>query len=221
MAFKRSKENCSTKNKHDKIIVNTTTPYEDLMAAKLEQIPVPDMADRIWAGIDAQLDVVTSLPEEKPPFKYKGKTAYSIAGITLLVAVILWWYYHQQHHTVEKALPQKTAPAIQQAPAIPDSQILMDQFVKKNTPVIPITVKKDSLLLNSILNTDEDSINKDISVPNFFPATPDSVLLPGKNIPDRIFDTIYTLPKYPKPKGVKGITNDDYKISARQDSIRK
>lgn len=39
MASERSKKDTSTKNKCYKELVNTTTPYEQSIAAKLEQVP--------------------------------------------------------------------------------------------------------------------------------------------------------------------------------------
>ncbi|MGF2414323.1 MAG: hypothetical protein ACQUYJ_18460, partial [Ferruginibacter sp.] len=36
--------------------MHTPTPYEVTIAAKLEQLPVPDMMDSIWASIEMELD---------------------------------------------------------------------------------------------------------------------------------------------------------------------
>lgn len=71
--------------------MNTNTPYEHLIAAKLDQVPVPDMADSIWASIEAQLDAPVEIPDQKTTPKIKGKGWYGFAGITVVVTA-LWWY---------------------------------------------------------------------------------------------------------------------------------
>ena len=70
--------------------MNNTTPYEKLIAAKLEEMPVPDMVDSIWASIDMQLDAVVDTPKENPvhPFKINVKGWFTIAGIALLIGAI-------------------------------------------------------------------------------------------------------------------------------------
>ncbi|WP_143059315.1 hypothetical protein [Chitinophaga arvensicola] len=182
------------------------------------------MADSIWAGIEMQLDVATSPPDqhEQPALRYKSTTRYGVIGATIIViAALLWWYYHQ-HPSTKNTFPRKPDPTVKQAPPFTDSPVKPNHSVNKSTPVIPITTKKDTLLLNNeTLHSNRDSSGYPISVPYSVPTTPDSVFLPINTSPDRVFDSIYTLPKYPKPRGVKGITSEDYRISVKQDSIRK
>ncbi|WP_106527817.1 hypothetical protein [Chitinophaga niastensis] len=198
--------------------MNTTTPYEDLIAAKLDQIPVPDMADSIWDSIEMQLDAVVDAPDKRPVPKYKGKGWYGFIGIIVAV-IILWWYYNHKNHAQKNTTPLKTLPATEKAPPVTDSNTLINHIEKKNIPIAPVNIKKDTLSLNGIPN---NSISFDsVSTQNLPPTEMDSLSLQNNRPQIRFFDSVYIIPPRKKPKGVKGITNDDYKISVDKDSIKK
>lgn len=216
MAFERSKKNSSTKNNRYKKLVNTTTPYENLIAAKLEQIPVPDMADSIWNSIEMQLDAVPDAPAEKPSLKYRGKGWYGFAAI-MVVVTLLFWYYHHKNNAPEKITPLKPLPATEKPSPVTDSNTLINNIEEKNTP--PLNIKKETLLPNDTLNT--ATIADSISTQNTAPIKIDSSALPKTKDPVRIFDTVYTIPTRKKHKGVKGITQDDYRLDVNKDSIPK
>lgn len=200
--------------------MNTTTPYENLIAAKLDQIPVPDMADSIWNSIEMQLDAdaVDEAPDKKPSPKNTGKGWYGFIGI-IVVATSLWWYYHDENKTPLPATPIKTLPATEVPSAVADSHTIIPNIEKKNIPISPVNLKKDTFSLNNILNSE---IHFDsASIQNVVPTPIDSPALQNDKPAVRVLDSIYAFPVRKKYKGVKGITQDDYKLSVNQDSIQK
>jgi hypothetical protein len=82
-------------------------------------------------------------------------------------------------------------------------------------PFTPIKKQKDSIVL-------KDSLQNDIQSDTIAaPALPLKIDLPvPQNITPFIpvIDSGHAAPKLRKPKGVKGITNDDYRISTGKDT---
>ncbi len=199
--------------------MNNTTQYEQLIAEKLDQMPVPDLADSIWAGIEAQLDaVVETPPNQTSSFKWKGKAWFGFAGMAIVAAGI-WWYSQTPETTKPVTTPTPTPtniPATIPAPAspTPDSNTII------TLPHTPIR-QKDTMELPTAPFTPPltDSVPA-----RYLPLmTPDSVhipaVIPAK--PHQQTDTVVIPPAPKKPKGVKGITSDDYKIAVDKDSVNK
>lgn len=199
--------------------MNKTTPYEDLIAAKLEQMPVPDMADAIWDNIAMQLDAGVDIPEAKPTPKYKGKIAYGFLG-AIIIAALIYWYYHTQHQTPANTTTPKAPPAIEKTTPLIDSPAVIDNNIeKKNAPILPVIIKKDSAF--SPVHA-PDSVHVDsITIAPLTPEKIDSFVSSHQKIPERVFDSIYQMPVRKKPKGVKGIKPDDYRLDVNKDSIPK
>ncbi|HEY1200264.1 MAG TPA: hypothetical protein VGE79_04745 [Niastella sp.] len=187
--------------------MNKTTPYEQLITAKLDEIPVPDMADSIWASIEMQLDAVPSSPDNTPQpkktIKFNGKGWYGIAGVAALSAT-LWWYASHREKATEKTTPLITVPAPQ--PPLVDSSTSVPPVEKQPLPTV--RPKKDTLQFMEVAPK-IDSATHEI-VP---PPKADSQLLKYQSIfiPPR--DSV-SMPPPKKSRGVKGISEDDYKISA-------
>lgn len=198
--------------------MNTTTPYEKLIAEKLEQVPVPDMADSIWASIEMQLDVVTDTPDDsstpEKTVKSKGKGWYGAAGAaTIAVAVSLWWFSHKDQ-PLKKITPVQPEPAIEIPITVPDST--SDKPAEKK-PAVPLTRPKDSVSMIDILPAVPDF---DSTARELLPAAaPDSQALQYHRVLPPVPDSVNTRP-VKKSRGVKGITEDDYRLSV-QDSTHK
>jgi hypothetical protein len=197
--------------------VNEIQPYEQLIAAKLDQLPVPDMSDSIWASIDKELDA--------PASPFNGKLWSGLAGLVAVVALLWWYFSHKVPAPVQrpKALPEQHAPM----PVVPqptrDSARLDKPVKKKDLPVSPAATKKDPAAYHP---APADSVHADSAVKQILPPIKIDSGTSQKNkpaLPD--FDLYETRPAPPpnnkKHKGVKGITEDDYKISAGKDSTRK
>lgn len=220
MAFERSKKKSSTKNKRYKNLVNNTTPYENLIAAKLDQIPVPDMADSIWNSIEMQLDAdaVHETPDKKTSPKNTGKGWYGFIGI-IVVATSLWWYYHDSGNVSQPTTPIKPLPTTENPLPVTDSPTtIYNNVEEKKIPLAPANIKKDTASLHHLLPID---IPVDSAVIQEIPTPADSSYSPNDKPPVRTFDSVYLFPTRKKYRGVKGITHDDYRLSVDQDSTHK
>lgn len=200
--------------------MNELTPYEQLIAAKLEQLPVPDMADSIWANIETQLDP-SPAPESRPASqKPTGKAFYYLAAI-IAVTALLWWFLSHKDRPVVPPSPTP-APTIQPAPVIqpPPPTTSVPSAPRKQTT--PTKVKVDTPVVH-IPKIDSVRIDTPHIAPHIAPRITPGIPLA---VPD--FDP-YELPPTPPPsptpakkrRGVKGITENDYKISTKKDSTNK
>jgi hypothetical protein len=193
--------------------VNTNTPYEQLMAFKLEQVPVPDMSDRIWADIETQLDADRSVPTPK------GKGLwYGIIGIvTLVTLVLIWWYYGHKSNAPGRTVPKTSTPLTKEPLPATDSHTIINKPGKRILPAEIVPFGKDTLLP---INSSVDSTFR----PDFLPARLDVFPFRGdsssgqNNGTQLYIDTVKISPPVRKHSGVRGITDDDYKISAKKDS---
>lgn len=184
------------------------------MAAKLEQIPVPDMSDSIWAGIEMQLDAGSGAPAKKSRRKFRGRGGIGFMGVVVVVVLVLW-YIHKIKEAIPKSPQQERRPAVEAVPPVADSVIRKDTPVKHNL-VMPAAGPADSLLKNKIpvpVPGPDSASGKGLPI-----LGADSVLLQELKEPARQPDSVRVPPVIRKPRGVKGITPDDYKISARKDS---
>ena len=198
--------------------MDTNTPYEDLIAAKLEQVPVPDMADSIWAGIEMQLDTPVDVPGKKTTPKIKGKGWYGFAVITAAVTS-LWWFSSRTNHPPQNITPQRQITVPEITPAGTDSHTIRNNTEKKIIPVLPIPLHNDSLQLEE---KPDSVMSKDSVVERVLPLMK---MEPRPRRQDKpvtpAVDSASLAPLVKKPKGVKGISSDDYKISAKKDSTGK
>jgi len=191
--------------------VNATTPYEQLIAAKLDQMPVPDMSDSIWSGIEMQLDA--DAPDKKPAKKYpkyKGKGWYGLIGI-MAVVTLVWWNYSHISHAPANTAPRESIPTTKEPLPAKDSSVIIDKPKKTPPPIAPVPIKKDTLLHNN------DSID------SAFKQDPPPARIDTPSGQDNRGQPLPVGPEYiplsvKKHRGVKGITDDDYKISAKKDS---
>lgn len=196
--------------------MNKTTSYEKLIAAKLDEIPVPDMSDAIWSGIEAQLnEVVPSSQEVRMP-KFKGKGLFVSAGACITATVMI--FYFASRHQPKKTSPEKPLPPVQNNVTVTDTLFLADSVKKITFPTRPLKINKDTILLNEVQQngTTGDSTSAAISLPEHQDSSHLESFLPAP-----VIDSGYQSPppiRIKKPKGVKGITDEDYKISTKRDS---
>ncbi|HEY8969634.1 MAG TPA: hypothetical protein VIM64_11085 [Puia sp.] len=200
--------------------MNTPTPYEQLIAAKLDQIPVPDMADSVWSSIGMQLDAGADAADQEDGAPDQGDGApdrrsgsgfkgwHGFLGAVVIVATV-WWYYS---HTAMNTMRQVAPPVIKAPAPVADT---MNSIKKKNVPAAPAIVKKDTAVLHPPPATiaSPDTVTRQILPP----VRVDSPSLHNDWVPFPFFDSLSVKPPGRKPRGVKGITSDDYKISAGKD----
>jgi hypothetical protein len=207
--------------------VNNLTPYEILIAQKAEQVTVPDMADSIWASIEEQLgpdlspgDDGNGGPEKTPPAKGLPGTGNLLTVFTIAaLSIALTWFFTRNN----KSSPEN----IEQPPALPATKILVPATDSNNIPIPersippqPLVIKKDTLLPDDNYSMPFIDTLTNVATPQ--PARIDSAFVLGDNKPPVIVDTASALPPPKKPRGVKGISDNDYKIiSGKKDSTKK
>jgi len=210
--------------------LSENTTYEQLMAAKLDQLPVPDMADSVWCGIEMQLDALTNVPhtpEQRPDLT--RTVWYCFAGI--VAVALLWWYFSHKAHAPKVTLPPKPLPEthapLPVEPLSPqveeNSHVSNKPAQKKNMPIVPVEIKKDTV---SYRGAQKDSIRVDSAANQVLPSMKADSPAVQKNKPTLPDVDLYEIRQPPpsrgkKHKGVKGITNDEYKITASKDSAKK
>jgi hypothetical protein len=220
--------------------LNQLTPYEKLIAGKTAALPVPDMADEIWARIEAQLDAppdddpqdegpgseqpVPRPPKTPSPVRLK-RLLPAAAGAAALF-VILW--------TARKKESQETPQQATPPAAVITDTGLPGNSLNADTAATPgLSPPPPSSVRNIFTDTGSGQ-------PVQFPALNDSVPPPFQ--PGQVTDSQFVQPppavppadnRQPdtsgrekpggkKPKGVTGITDSDYKIvPQRKDSVKK
>lgn len=191
------------------------------------------MADSIWASIALQLDAVADTPDDqssddtqthndqpanntsstiaakKSIVRYLSRGWYGFAGAAA-AATTLWWYTSRQPPVPEKTAPVKEQPETH-APAPPDSSAVASPVKEKPVPVYK---KKDSISRIEALPPVDSATRQVLPPPLDSPAVVHPSFIPPA--PDSV-----SAPPMKKPRGVKGITEDDYRISVQKDSSAK
>lgn len=199
--------------------MNNRTTYEITIAEKLGQLQVPDLREAIWSRIEDQLDMDINGDDTPgdPPTAPKSSNWISITKrfgtLTAIVAIITIIFINQKQSTpssnqnnspapVQNNIPQNNSdaespPGEKQINPQPNNSItvdpspnnLSDSFI--NTPLISTPVITDTV-------------------------PPQTVSPPVTKLADPVKQD--TVPKK-KPRGFKGITDDDYRISLKKDSV--
>ncbi len=224
MAFERSKKNTAAKINIHKNVVNTPTPYETIIAAKLEQLPVPDMADSIWASIEMQLDAGLpgdgdNTPSNKPTTGKPGmgKGFYFSLLTAIVITIILINRTNKKQNNTNNTLP--AIPKTEMVTPVADSNTHTIVPPAKNNNVVPKNPgKKDT---STIPIFSGNRINFDTAKPQpLIVNKTDSAALLKDKVALPLLDSA-TKPPLPKPKGIKGITPGDYKIKGDKKDPQK
>lgn len=206
--------------------MNPILPYEQLLADKVQQVPVPDMADSIWAVIEEELDKGNpgddggnqpSSPKGGGGSPLQGLYTYITGGIVIGAIVLTYVLTNTRKETTTNgpsptiAAPREniqqdlnkdsnaTLPVKNNPPSV-----FYDGVVKKDSNTVLQPFQQMTPLFDSLLNQQAGRIQNDSagskisSLVNTF-SRPDSIVI-DKEAPTK------------KSRGVKGITDDDYKI---------
>lgn len=208
--------------------MNNLTTYEQLIADKLQQLPVPDMADAIWARIEQRLNVEMPLEDggnntgssSLPGFQFPGK---GIVFLFLAALVSVLFYLNrptkqiQNNHTpsntntiripvqdIYKTLEEK--PRVQPAESMyTDKADLPIAYSKEDS--FDTQTPPESTESISIIN-DKASLPKPAPVITIGPPIMPKNLTPKQDSGTK------------KGRGVKGIGTDDYRIvPVKKDSL--
>ncbi len=207
--------------------MNHLTTYEQLVANKLQQLPVPDMADAIWVRIEQQLDV--EMPVGKPGdynngnsslpgFQFPGNIIFYIF-FAALVSIVFYLNRPGQYTetSVEPSSKTTTVPTAddrsQKKYASPLKQGETIYTDKADLSVDPVeedivTEKEQPFIINQTVEEKENEVVKKQEVPPLIEAVQKKTTAPVQD----------SIPK--KTRGVKGITSNDYRIApVRKDSL--
>jgi hypothetical protein len=181
--------------------------YEQIIAGKLEALPLPDMADAIWSRIETQLDweMPTDDGGGSGPGAPSGGNWMGRAGLFVFIAAFVTIFLIYKNNKKAEPLVQPE-PTVQPAqPPLPaGTNNLINQGRKgeiplpQNQEVVPATRSgADSASSTPLPVTlaPTDSVHQTTVIPPpFVPIGAD------------------TAPPKRKPRGVTGITDDDYRI---------
>lgn len=203
--------------------MNPLQAYELTIKGKLEAIPLPDMEDAIWARIKSQLD--TDMPTDDgndhgpaggiPPRTWIGGGALLIFLVSLLAI-----FYNRNDRTVNNASqPANTIERSEDSILSNDQspEIRNDNDVRSLTPQRGGVAVVDSgqAVPEQILEQQLPGLNLPDSAGGNAISLPDPSLNgPLVNSPPSVKDTLP--PK--KSRGVKNITDNDYKIVPKKDN---
>lgn len=187
--------------------MNEQPLYEQQIASKLEQLPLPDMADAIWLRIKDQLD--TDMPTgghtPPPPIRPRSTARGKLGLLSIIIASIVLIYLiapkKQKHAPAPDPIPADTssvfiAPTIQPpGPRLPE---------KRKEPVRSLPIQR------------QDSAAPILPIPPS-PVPQDSIVITPPVLPPPAITRpapvkTDSVPAKKKPRGVQGISDSSYKI---------
>lgn len=230
MALERSKKNITAKTDSNTHLVNSKTPYEILITEKAAQLPIPDMADAIWARVEAGLDAAAAQEhtDGSPRQKVRSRSVHRgslrngiIITAAAVITVIAVWLIKKRKKNPGN---NKAIPAINETRK---ENVIADSNTIELPPLKnpPLPLKKDSKIIDGPGIKRIDSLN--VVNSTIFQQQPavtrnDSLIIPSSQ-PGPVIDASKTaLPPADKPRGVKGISDSDYKIiMTKKDSANR
>ena len=183
----------------------------------MEQVPLPQLADSIWAAIEQQLDAGTAdsgdnSPSGNPPDKgLPGASRLFYVLVPAAIIIATTWYFGGNKKTPADNKEQAT-------PVIPAGKNTLQQDSTRqiNAPAektkIPVMAIPDSAHTNPTTITFPGSLTDSAlsSIVQIPPA--DTISIKKNNLLLSNRDTANVSSPPGKPKGIKGITAGDYKI---------
>lgn len=202
--------------------MNNSPAYEQLIAQKLQQLPVPDMADAIWASIEMQLDndMPTDDNNHTPPTPstppsprlHLKRGASLLTAIIVIIALIII----KRQHQLNQNTSQPIIPTIQQQTPLstnankPDNPLPTVNNKKFNKPVDAVSPGiVDSGNAVPIHRSDLPTVVQKIDTAAKNPLS--EIKPPSTSVLPIAKDTVVK-----KKRGAQGITDKDYKIVPTQ-----
>ena len=187
--------------------------YEPLIGGKLQSLPVPDMADAIWARVEKQLDI--DLPTDggndiNPPQAPSGPGIIGWGLSIVVIALITIFLLTKRDQKInEPQIPLTTTTPKVEAPqngtGPPNEKVVIG---KENNQVpaagitAPVSIQEDSFLnvpVTAVVPNFLDSVSTKPEQVVVVPAVKDSI--PVK-----------------KKKGVSGLGDGDYRVVPKKDN---
>lgn len=200
--------------------MNQKTPYELQIADKLQQLPLPDLEDAIWARIERTLDIDLPTDDGGPgdggpstPWwdgTGLGGFVFSMVFVAALTTFVLYKTFNHSNHT---PAPSNTPTTEQALPSNDDAQPPPGTTVqpRNRTPVranSPAPVAGDSALAQPVVITPPPVGDTAAATTAIVPPSTTPVQQPAgdSTVPPR------------RPRGAQGITPGDYRIVPKRDS---
>jgi hypothetical protein len=190
--------------------------YEVIITSKLDELPIPDMADAIWARIEAQLDL--DLPSDdcggdvpvptNPPV---GTGIWIGAAFLAFVGALFAYYYFQTPQN--KSSPQTTV----NSPILSTPDTLQTALPSAQQSLAP-PGKMNKRVINKESNIPEevDSATATSGVANdVFPVEDSGTLVAAIKEPTSNQQVLDSIPK--KKRGLQGINDKDYRIVPKKE----
>ena len=192
--------------------MDRTGRYEQLIGEKLEQIPLPDLVESIWARIETELDSDapddTHGPDAGPRGGIFGKGLFVLIG-----ALIMTFFFFPKNSNqniesnivlpaTETITPENKPPDLPPANQPGANRTVQPKQQVVDSAASPITVLPQQVNLTPPKLDDSLKAN----VPSLVVSPPPPVIKDsaGKK----------------KSRGVKGLNDDDYRIVPKNDSTR-
>jgi hypothetical protein len=203
--------------------MNQKTTYEVTITSKLDQLPIPDLREAIWARIEGELDadLPTDDGGDTPPPTPNGGKALQFALPGIVVIIITLFLIRANNKTPQPQNNSKRTPTTQTTttaptaspPPVDTKTIIQDDnapvvYPGTNAPISTIPNRTDSasVPITDIIPPITDNTNQQpeplVQAPAQLPPKTDSVVK--------------------KKRGVSGITDNDYRITpVKPDSTKK
>lgn len=187
--------------------------YEHIITGKLEALPLPDMAEAIWARIETRLDMDMPADDgggDEPDVPAGGGGWGRMGLFVFITAFVTAFLIYQNNKKTPAYIPSQIVQPAQPPLFKGDSSHISKQpanirpALTQNPVVVPLTNKapdSSSALLAPTIPAGSDS------------AQPTSMQLPSLPVADTVLQK-------QKTRGVTGITDNDYRIvPAKKDSL--
>jgi hypothetical protein len=188
--------------------------YEQTITSKLEALPVPDMADAIWARIEAQLDLDmpeddgggNNNPSSSPRMGWPGKL-----GIILFVAALVTTFFlsGSRKNTVAPGTTITNKNLVNDTASGSNSGSALIELVQGTGAKAPVQTRDASA---NVLDT---SLNQ-LTISS--PGITDTIQQYTGDPAPQVQTVADTTPPKPQGRGVRGIRDDDYRIKPKNDS---
>ena len=197
--------------------MNQKTAYEQIITGKLQALPVPDMADAIWARIEAQLDLdmpQTDPPPTNPPGTPSGGIILGGISIVFVIALITYLFFkketNNQPTTSQPANTTNTTLQKGKETFLPPNGETGLKGEKATLPPATVVLPPAPSDSNTVsLMPSPVILNNDSTTGTLPIAIAPPVTTPQKQ------DTVLPVKK---GRGVPGLKDDDYKIVPKKDS---
>lgn len=194
------------------------TAYELTINEKLRQLPVPDMQEAIWSRIEIQLD--TDMPTDDGggsagPQSPDWKNLLGRIGPFAVVVALVTIFLVNRSARKNKPVQQRNQYPSTQNSTPPDNASNAPPGRNSSAPVIYPAARDRNL--NPVISVPDDSVSAPpvtISLPPWSDSTMQTPVIVQTPPPPQT-DSVTKK----KPRGVTGITDGDYRIVPKKDSM--